>query len=197
LWLVLDGRLLFLMLGNVLMKWRPFEYQGISYDLSHLHPFQWMCIQAAKGDKPERCYSFDVIFSLHTFTKGIESGAVADKSLEYCDSREVRVFDFGRYELSKQLPGIVKELGMRKCFHTGHNNFFTVELLGEAGEIRQYEIYFEVVKALKKQGGLRLFIQSAYERTRGHGSRPKKKPPIRFYVIAYNTMNNKMIKLPR
>jgi hypothetical protein len=179
------------------MEWRPFIYQSTTYDLSHLHPFEWMCVLPAKGDKPERHYPFDVTFSLHTFTKGIEDRDAVNPELIYSDSREDREFDFDRYELSKHLPDIVRSLGTRKCHHTNCGNFFTVDLIEEGEEKKSYEVYFVASRSSKRRGRLNLFIQSAYERTKNHGGKPKSKPPIRFYVIAHNTLNKKPIKAPK
>jgi len=47
--------------------WRPFTHQGKVYDLTHLHPRTVIYEQAAKGDKPSRRYTVDVIFGLHCF----------------------------------------------------------------------------------------------------------------------------------
>ena len=179
------------------MNWTPFTYQGNEYDLSHLHPFEWECIQPAQGDKPERKYTFDVTFSLHTFTKGIDQGTNVNPALHYRDSRETREFDFDRYALSKQLPGIVNSLGQRKCHHTQHGNYFTVDLIGTGNQKQSYEVYFAVSRSGKNRGRMNLSIQSAFERTRQHGSKPKRKKPIRFHVVAYNTLHKKPIKAPK
>ncbi len=179
------------------MKWKAFTYQGTKHDLSHLHPFEWIYVLAAQGDKPERHYTFDVTFSLHTFTKGIDPAMGGDPALHYRDSREVREFDFDRYALSKQLPDIVRSLGERKCHHTHHGNFFTVDLIGSGAQKQSYEVYFVVSRSGKTRGRLNLFIQSAYERTLLHGAKPKRRPPIGFHVVAYNTLHKKPIKAPK
>ena len=179
------------------MKWSFFIYEGQTYDLSHVHPFEWVYVLPAKGDKPERHYPFCIEFSMHTFTRGIKAGEAFDRALIYQDSREKRIFDFGRYELSKQLPDIVQTLGKRKCHHTHHGNFFTVELTGESKQNRSYEVYFAVSRSGSRGGGLNLYVQSAYLRDSGHGSRPTRKPSIRFHVIAHNTLHKKPIKAPK
>ncbi len=93
--------------------------------------------------------------------------------------------------LSRKLPNIIQDIGKRKCRHTGHGNFFIVEILRENGETISYEIYFKVTKG---QGGkLNLFIESAYPRDNNHPKKNKKKP-ISFNVIAYNKLHNKPIK---
>lgn len=178
------------------MKWQSFVYNDKEYDLSHLHPFEWVCKQAANKDKPEREYHFDVVFSLHCFTKshGNDEPAAA-ASLCYSDTRETRQFCFYRYELSKKLPDIIKSLHERKCLHTGHGNYFTIELVDENNEKRHYEVYFTVTRSSKK-GRMTLYVNSAYARDEAHGRSPIRRP-IRFYVIAYNTQIGKKIKIQK
>ena len=182
------------------MYWPPFRYQRKSYDLTHLHPKTITYIQPAneKEKKPAREYLVDVIFSLHCFTRGGESES-PEPALFYSDDRETRVFDFRRYALSLKLPGIIDQLMSRKCFHTGKDNFFTVELADEAGNRVEYEIYFTLSMSSTK-GVLNLFIQSAYVRDPAYRpSRPKVKhwSSIRFGIILYNTLNNLPIKVPK
>ncbi len=173
------------------MKWKSFNYAGALYDLSHVHPIEYVFVQPSKDHKPERPYLFDIAFGLHTFTRGIKKGEIPNNNLLYRDSREKRVFCFDRYELSKKLPGIVQFLGERHCYHTGHGNFFTVELTGSEGQTQHYEIYFEASRSSKK-GRLNLFVQSAYVRD-DIKSQPKTKK-INFYVIAFKTQRREQIK---
>jgi hypothetical protein len=176
------------------MKWQPFLHQNVAYDLSHLHPRSIIYEQPAEDGKPAIQYPVEVSFSLHCFTRGIEESERPDRTLLYSDSRETRVFDFQRYELSKQLTDIVQDLARRKCYNTGKGNFFTVVVTGDQGQEVEYDIFFEASRSPKK--GLVLFVQSAYLRDAQHGSKPRAKP-IRFYVILYNTLNNKPIKMPQ
>ena len=67
------------------MKWNPFQHNGDTYDLSHLHPFDLELIQPAKGRDPERTYNFNVDFSIHCFTKAVKEGD--SPALEYSDNR--------------------------------------------------------------------------------------------------------------
>ena len=175
--------------------WKPFEFDGVVYDLAHLHPKRLTYRQDAKEDKPERMYEVDVIFSMHCFTRGIKPGEIPDKNLLYVDSRESRVFDFRRYTLSKELLAIVKELHRRKCHHSGKGNFFVVEVVTQEGEHLNYEIYFEASRASKK-GVINLYVQSAYVRDTAHRGNAPKKKPIGFTIILFNILNNKPIKIP-
>ncbi|MBP4050882.1 hypothetical protein B0T49_13575 [Chromobacterium violaceum] len=176
-------------------SWRPFSYQETTYDLSHLYPKVIDVVQPATGDKPARTYKVQLIYSLHTFTRGVEAREKPDEQLLYCDSRECRVFDFQRYDLSKRLPEIVEGLQARKCYHSGKGNFFVVELAEADGSQVEYEVYFEASRSSRK-GVLNLFVQSAYVRDEAHrGGRPKKKP-IGFYTLLFNTQTGKAIKPP-
>ncbi len=179
-----------------MIAWAPFTYQGTTYDLSHLHPKLIEVVQPASGDKPARTYKIQLIYSLHTFTRGVKAGEEPDKELLYCDSRECRVFDFQRYALSARLPEIVQGLQVRKCYHSGKGNFFVIELVGEDGQRVEYEVYFEASRSSTK-GVLNLFVQSAYVRDDAHkGGQPKKKP-IGFSILLFNIQNNKPIKTPK
>jgi hypothetical protein len=179
-----------------MIKWKPFEYEGETYALEHLHPKVVVYEQPAANDKPARQYKVQLIYSLHCFTRKAESDETIDQALFYRDSRECRIFDFRRYGLSKQLPMIVEAFYCRQCYHTGKGNFFVVELIGEDGVKEEYEIYFEASRS-SVRGVLNLYIQSAYVRDKEHASNRPKKKPIGFYIILFKTLNNQQIKAPK
>lgn len=177
------------------MRWMPFQYDGTEYDLQHLHPRTVVYTQPEKGANPPRNYTVDVIFSLHCFTRGLENEN-SDPGLLYSDSRETRIFDLRRYELSKRLPGIIANLTICKCFHTGRGNFFTIKILDDICVPVEYEIYFTASKS-PKAGIVNLYVQSAYARDVSHrGNRPRMKP-ISFSVILYNTLHKIPIIVPK
>ena len=149
-------------------------------------------LQISQDKKPARTYNTQVIYSLHCFTRG-KKDEDSNKSLYYSDLRECRVFDFLRYELSKQLPEIIESLINRQCYHTGKGNFLVVEILNKNGDRYNYEIYFKLNRSPK--GILTLHIQSAYSKPI-HESNPKKKK-IGFHVILFNTSIDKPIKQPK
>ena len=82
-----------------------------------------------------------------------ERGGNTDPELIYpTDSgiaRDVREFDFDRYELSKDLPGLIRALADKRCKHTGKGNYLRVELIDSEGATKDYEIYFTVTKGSK------------------------------------------------
>lgn len=179
-----------------MIRWAPFNYAGQTYALDHLHPRRITFVQPATANRPMLVYAVQVIYSLHCFTRKPKDGERTDSAMHYADARETRVFDFARYELSKQLPTVIEQLIDRKCFHSGRGNFFVVELTTVAGEKAEYEIYFEASRAATK-GIVNLYVQSAYVRDRQHAdSRPKRKP-IRFQIILHNVSTGKPIAMPK
>jgi hypothetical protein len=171
-----------------MIRWLPFERDNTVYPLEHLHPQTVIFRQPAKGDNPERTYTVDIEFGLHCFTCEPLEGD--DPKLLYSDARETRRFDLYRYNLSMRLPDFVESLPTRKCYHTEHGNFFTIEILGDAGQKpEQYEVYFTVSKSARK-GVLNLSLQSAYVRDRAF---VKRKKPVGFFVILHNTLNDRPI----
>lgn len=180
-----------------MIQWRPYIYEGVVYDLSHLHPFVHTFEQAATGDKPACTYQVQVIFSLHCFTHAADGTEDVAGPLGYADSRETRIFDFARYEQSKLLRGIVAALPTSPCFHTNHGNFFTVKSVNpKTGQEETYEVYFTASRSGSKEVPLNLFVQSAYVRDRQHANKPSRKK-IGVFVILHNTLNGKAIKVPK
>lgn len=169
------------------MQWKDFERDGVTYDLRHLNPRTLQFERPAEGGKPAVVFTVDLIFSLHCFSRELPSSAY-DRNMIYSDARESRLFDFERYELSKRLPGIIETLAQRKCFHTDHGNFVTVEVVREDGSSVDYHVFFTASKSARK-GRVNLYIQSAYVPDRKVGTFGK---PMRFLFILHNTLN----KLP-
>jgi hypothetical protein len=118
------------------------------------------------------------------FSRGIAEGAAYLPQLVYADSREVRLFDEQRYTHSLGLPEVIRSIGDRRCFHTGHENFFTVELIDAQGARIEYTVYFKLSRAPSK-ARLNLYVQSAYMQDDVPQRRPRPRKPIRFSVIAY------------
>ncbi len=48
------------------------------------------------------------------------------------------------------LPEVIRSIGDRRCFHTGHDNFFTAELIDAQGERVEYTVYFKLSRAPSK-----------------------------------------------
>ncbi|MDP5210981.1 hypothetical protein [Microbulbifer sp. 2205BS26-8] len=135
---------------------------------------------------------------MHCFTHGPRKGWVLsdyDPALHYRDSRETRIFCFRRHELSLRLPDIARSLGTQPCYHTGHGNYFLIELVGKDGKKLEYEVYFQV--NCMQKGLLKLFIRSAFVRDEDRRQAQPKKRKISFFVIAHNTQIGKLIKMQK
>lgn len=167
-----------------MIKWEAFSYNGEIYDLSHLWPELWTYEQPASNGKAAKHYRIRIIYSLHCFTMGKETGH--DPKLSYADAREARTFCFTRHTQSYLLPEIMKNIGAGYVLHTGYSSYLRVDS-GSA----QYEVYFSVTRSKEKCADLQINIKSAYIRTKGGEPKAGK---IRFSVIAFNTLNNKPIK---
>jgi len=177
------------------MKWSSFNYRGTVYDLSHLDDFEWFYIHTIEG-QPDLIYKCQVIFSSHCFTRDRLSNEPHSPDLIYPDCPDGRIFELTRYGPSKELPGIVRSLGERQCWHTSKGNYFTIDLLESSGETNDYEVYFKVSRA-SRRGWLNIQIQSAYVRDEQYQTSQPKKRKIGFNVIARNTQRGKIIKPPR
>ena len=170
-------------MGGPGLRWKAFSFENKEYDLGHLHPKTVRYFQPAQGTKLHRGYTVHVTFSLHCFTRSMEN-QTPDPALSYSDHRETRLFDFRRYALSHRLPQLIESLMSGKCYRTDRANFFLVHVLDDNGNEIDYEVYFAVSTA--SQGGLNLFVQSAYVRdTRHRGNRSK---PISFAAILYSVL---------
>jgi len=134
-------------------------------------------------------YKVETIFTSHCFTRQPQNTESYDKNLLYSDGYESRLFDFRRYELSKQLPEILRTMPGRKPYHNNNRrNFFTVEVMAENGSLVEYDIFFKLRKAAR--GRLEMIVETAFVRDPEYDSiRPAGKP-IRFWIILHNTLNN-------
>lgn len=176
-----------------MITWDAFSYKGITYDLGHLHPFCFQYKQQATVNKPESIFNVQLCFSLHCFTK---DGLLSSSSpLNYSDAKETRTFNFDRYELSKKLPEIVMSLHMRKCMHTTRGNYFVIDVdTPDAGKL-EYEVFFNVGKLENNVASI--YIESAYVRDEAHmKNRPPTTKKISLFVLIYNKLNNKIIRVP-
>ena len=175
------------------MKWNSFKYNGKIYELSHLNPLVWLFESEKEAKHPARKYRFNIEFSMHCFTKQAINDA--DNAVLYKGPTETRQFCFERYELSKLLSDIIRNINNKTCWHTHHGHFFTIEIQEQDREKKEYEIYFDVIKSAK--GWLKLVVKSAYIRDRQHKTTQPKKRKVRFSVIARTRMENKKLRPPR
>lgn len=175
-------------------KWNKFEYNGNIYELSHLDPFEWFLEWPKEDKRSVRKYQFNILFSMHCFTKRVLASESTDSALLYKGPTEARLFCFERYELSKQLPKIIRNINNKSCWHTQHGSFFTIEIQDKSGIKHDYEIYFDVYKSSKNW--LTLMVKSAYIRDAQYAIGQPKKRKVRFSVIARTRFERKELRPP-
>lgn len=184
-----------------------FDYQGSEYDLTHLTAFSCDYIQPAKSDgTAEKRYRCIIEFSSHCFTRGEnkrkgEKLSDVEPALHYVTAKETRIFCFERYQVSKMLPQIMREISRSKCYFTSADDkFLTISVTDKNGKKVDYEIYFSLQRAKSPKHDVHIYINSAYIRDKdykeNHGTTVRKKP-VGFFVLLHNTLVNKRIKRPK
>lgn len=140
------------------------HYRGAALDLQHLDAF------ALKVD-PGLGIEIDVVilFSCHCFTISFKRDgrgeALVPADEVFDNGRERRVLCLKRYEHSKILPRVIKELGARtiQVAATDRQSFVTFEVLdANDGSKHRYAVYFEVTRDKRRKKRLILHVQSAY-----------------------------------
>jgi hypothetical protein len=166
-----------------LIRWQPHTNKdGKRFPLNHLHPFRYEVVMPAKDHRLETVVAVHVGFGMHCFTKKIESED--DPNDRYSDDREVRTFDYERYEHSKRLATVARELQQRPCAFAKDENFVCLDVIDANGEKRRYGVFFNIKKWAgegRDNNAVLLVVQSAYCLD------PKKPDPrggkIRFNVL--------------
>lgn len=167
--------------------WAPHTHvTGEVFSLTHLDA-ELITYQDSK--QADINYKFYVTYSHHCFTKDehIDQDQ-QNKSLLYASPKDRRAFHIGRYNLSKNLPQIVKTLPEQLVYHGGYDNYCCASFKDEQGNEIIYQIVFSVFRSQKK---LRLHVESAYLLEKSLGKVKK----VRFEKIAWALLKNK--KLPK
>jgi hypothetical protein len=174
------------------MRWRPhIDRSARSHCLQHLHPFRFTLELNDGGTACPRTVTVHVGFGIHCFTrKYLDSECDAEP---YRDDREIRAFDKERYELSKELPTIVRTLCERRCGFGKHENYVTLDL-SQAGAA--YAVFFQV-KRWRKAGpsAVLVVVQSAYRLD--PGKRLPSTGRISFNALVGHALRETRPKIPR
>lgn len=177
------------------MRWRPYvDGAGHAYGLSHLHPFRFEVDLEARAGLAARTVHVHVGFGMHCFTRKAEDGD--DSGRHYADDRETRTFSPERYQLSRELPKIVRTLGLRRCGFAKDDNYVTVDLPTVDGQSIRYAVFFNV-KAWKERGqdSVLLVVQSAYVLSAGKPNPGKGR--VGFNVLLGNVLRGVKPRKPR
>lgn len=164
--------------------WVAFEYDGASYDLTHLDVHS---VNYAFEDGTN--YNFIVTYSCHVFAKEDPSLSTQEhEDLMYHAARESRPFNFKRYELSKQLRNIIENLHHSFCFHSGgRGSYATIKITTHDGEEVDYMVPFKAFREKKK---FRLHVTSAYPLDEEH--KGGKRLKVNFKTLAKNLTKHKI-----
>jgi hypothetical protein len=84
----------------------------------------------------------------------------------------------------------------RTISHTGHNNYFTLEIMNPFGEQIEYEIYFDVTRDSNDKR-LHIVVTSAFPRDPTRIQDRPKYNKIRLSSILHNVQKNKSIRMQR
>lgn len=126
----------------------------------------------ARGDLHAMHIDIRVVFDCHVCTEAydaakhvIEDGSA---SLWIDAGRDIRVFHSHRYELSKQLPGLIRglPLGATKCYGTKRNNYMVWKPQGAETHGPHYQVFFDLYRTNETKPRLVMYVQSAYLKDR-------------------------------
>jgi hypothetical protein len=156
--------------------------------LSHLNSHSVTYV----NEDTNETYRFKVTYSSHCFTIKISDALTTnqDPQLIYNAPTESRLFDFQRYNLSKNLLNIINSLGNEttQTYHAKNGNYATFKVLDDNGSEINYLVPFVAFRDKKK---FRLHIVSAYPTLI-----PDKKYKVKFFTIAKNLLNGKPLPRP-
>lgn len=128
--------------------------KGQVYDLAHLDPFTFS--QNVDGVE----VVVRVEFSSHCFTEKV--GPEHTPDLIYQVGSERRAFCVDRYELSKQLPGLIANLGDQRVYHTARGSFLILrDHAAPEGKV-PYVVFLRAFRATNKRVDVQIIVESAY-----------------------------------
>jgi hypothetical protein len=133
--------------------WSELIIEGKAIDLSHLEPFQFVVVPiGSQGDA-----TISVRFHDHCFSESFDpekhSSAIRTNQ---ASTSEMRAFSMQRYELSKLLSDIVRQMDGQKIASTREGNMVKVTLQNG----RTYPVFFTMRRAGRRR--VELFVVSAY-----------------------------------
>lgn len=145
------------------MSWRPFEHDGVVYELDHLNSSVITVTREAAEQYPERQLKVFLSYGDHCFTG--HHGESDEWIYPYAKGQADRYFCSDRYEYSKHLPDLVPKLidenvYILKTFNKHREQFFHLETryLGI-----DYRLFLEVSKSNRGDSDVRIKVVSAYE----------------------------------
>jgi hypothetical protein len=166
---------------------RPIFYKGREIAFGHLDPFFFTCLCSRIG----RELKIETRFSNHVFTIGFDPEVHQKSQIVIRDSSGPRVFDPDRYEMSLQLPDLIRSLPKCKVTQNPAERNYVYAAVFPADSY--YHAFFTVQKADKPSGDLKLHVESAYSKATPV---PNYNPPrrIRFDALATKTYHKEPVR---
>lgn len=176
-------------------KWTPYKHNGQVFALSHLDDFEHIYVQAASRGNPEKQYLVLVTFTDHAFTDSSnEDGVPIYSRTQTREGTKQRYFNQNRWGLSKRLPELIRAFSNagKKFYVLSDGAYFRLELLNDANQVVEYDIFFDLVK--EKQH-LVMVVKSAYERDPNSNERPQmnRNNNFGFFNLLHATRQGKRI----
>jgi len=156
-------------------------------DFSHLEPMDLICPTQARPQGVR----ISVRFSCHCFTEGYDP-AKHEGRPTIMDRGKERVFCPTRFELSQQLPELIRQLPESHVYMTPEANFVRLAL----NDGVEYRMYFNVRRFAEEGYDLRIIVESAY-RPDKPGLPPSKMQKVRFKVLVDKLVTNQKLEFQR
>jgi hypothetical protein len=172
-----------------LPRWKPCNFDGKAYSLSHLNPRSIEVAFAQRGDLPAVSVEIRVGFMSHTFTTACPTGN--DPHPDYSGQQDPRIFSPERYELSLCLPEIIDSLAGRRCYvsSSGHGNHFVIEGLPGMPPGQEYWVFLQIEKV--ESAIARLRVCSAYSGLRARAPYGRGRQSMLFRELVARTLGLK------
>ncbi|BET44307.1 hypothetical protein ACH54D_20645 [Atlantibacter hermannii] len=153
-------------------KWGDVSYNGKTYDLTHLHPFNFNAtISGAQ-------VSINVVFGNHCFTDEKGDGVPLPGGRYFCEAR---------YHASLELPRILQERLVNG--HVVPHFSKTSNEVYYYSEVNDYAIFFDLRQDPQNPNGLVMFIMSAYEVDQWGKSGLPRGTAVKFNYIGHLRLN--------
>ena len=165
------------------MNWPKTTIQGVSYDLTHLHPFTFSVTPQVQGAP---AYRVRVTFGLHTFAREWRETDTPEHRV--VDGTDLRCFCVDRHRLSLKLPAMITGSG-KAHFSQQHAYLVFRNMPDCAGP---YVAFFTMQRANARGIDTVMSVVSAYEKP----NLPARLPSIGFATLVAKTARGEKVKRP-
>jgi hypothetical protein len=169
---------------------KPVVHEGKEVSIDHLAPMTITCPCESIG----RDLLIDVDFANHCYTEKFVEGVHEIEQIILTEAEDRhRIFCPIRYELSHQLPDLIKALPNYRVHQTSQSRNY-VYIVPLRIKNKPYEIYFMLQRAAPDSpADLRLTIESAYVDD-GESNIRKRPNKIRFIILAHKVLTNQRVR---